>query len=65
MSLIRPDSPKYTMTPRTEYVFKLYGPGSNYYNRMEYKPGKRAPAYSFGVRHSTRSGAMIVPCDNI
>ncbi|KAM7361216.1 ciliary microtubule associated protein 1A-like [Cochliomyia hominivorax] len=65
MSVVLPDSPKYSLTPRTEYTFKLYGPGSNYYNRMEYKPGKRAPMYSFGTRHSPRSGTMIVPCDNI
>ncbi|XP_019893569.2 outer dense fiber protein 3-like protein 2 [Musca domestica] len=64
LAAIKPSTPSYTLAPRTKYEFKLYGPGSNYYDRMEYKPGKRAPNYSFGVRHSPRSGVMIVPCDN-
>ncbi|XP_073816227.1 protein CIMAP1D-like [Musca autumnalis] len=64
LSAIKQSSPSYSLTPRTKYEFKLYGPGSNYYDRMEYKPGKRSPDYSFGVRHSARSGVMIVPCDN-
>uniref|UniRef100_A0A1A9UN64 Uncharacterized protein n=1 Tax=Glossina austeni TaxID=7395 RepID=A0A1A9UN64_GLOAU len=65
LNLVKPQSPKYTITPNNKFIHKLYGPGSNFYNRMNYKPGKRAPIYSFGIRHHSKSPPMIVPCDNI
>lgn len=64
LSYTKPTNPSYSFAPRTNYVFKLYGPGPNYYNRMDYRPGRQAPKYSFGVQHSSRSGVMIVPSDN-
>lgn len=44
---------------------KIFGPAANAYDRMNYKPGKSAPTYSFGVRHSPRAPPMIVACDNM
>lgn len=37
-------------------------PGANKYNLAEYKPGKRRPQYSMGLR--TQRNPMIVPADN-
>lgn len=65
ISVIKPASPKFSLLSRNIFTYKMYGPGSNYYDRSYYKPGKRAPTYTFGVRHSPRTGLMIVPCDNM
>uniref|UniRef100_A0A1A9W895 Outer dense fiber protein 3 n=1 Tax=Glossina brevipalpis TaxID=37001 RepID=A0A1A9W895_9MUSC len=59
LNRVKSESPKYTLTPNNVFVRKLYGPGSNYYNRMNYKPGKKSPIYSFGIRHHSKTGSEI------
>lgn len=58
-------APEYSMSIRTKTIDKVIVPGANAYNRMNYKPGKNAPAYSFGIRHSPQAPPMIVPCDKV
>ncbi|KAM7361112.1 ciliary microtubule associated protein 1A-like [Cochliomyia hominivorax] len=58
-------APEYSMNSRTKTIDKSFVPGSNAYDRSEYKPGKSSPSYSFGIRHSPKAPPMVVPCDNI
>lgn len=58
-------APEYSLSPRIKVIDKRFTPGSNAYDCTNYKPGKTAPAYSFGVRHSKKAPPMIVPCDKV
>lgn len=60
-----PRAPEYSMAPRTILQAKSIGPGANAYDGRNFKSGKSAPAYSFGIRHSSRAPPMIVDCDNM
>ena len=57
-------SPVYSMTPRNNFEFKNISPGSNTYNLVEHKPGKKGAAYTFGLKHSEYAPPMIIECDN-
>lgn len=65
LDYVKKSSPQFSIVSRTDYKYKQYGPGPNYYNLMEHKPGKTGQSYSFGVRHGPFAPPMIVPCDNM
>ncbi|XP_065363957.1 ciliary microtubule associated protein 1A-like [Calliphora vicina] len=60
-----PKAPEYSMYARSNLNNKSIVPGANAYDRANYKPGKSSPAYSFGIRHSSKAPPMIVPCDKV
>lgn len=51
-----------TMAARLKDGYGGGTPGANKYNLADYKPGKRRPQYSMGLR--TQRNPMIVPGDN-
>lgn len=53
-----------TIKSRHPYQTGHVGPGANKYDLSDYKPRRRMPAYTMGMRLSGIAQPMIVPCDN-
>lgn len=59
--LIKRAAPAYSLKFRTQLAEVDISPGPGYY--PQYDPGRRAPFYSFGIRHSECAGLPITDLD--